>query len=74
MKIPKPRGSFYLFPRIPEKFKTDYDFAEDLLTKHNVLVIPGSVFGSLGEKHVRLALSLDHNKIKKVADIFKVYY
>ncbi|MFZ4713338.1 MAG: pyridoxal phosphate-dependent aminotransferase [Bacteriovoracaceae bacterium] len=74
LPLKMPRGSFYLFPRIPDKFKTDYEFAEELLARQNMLVIPGSVFGALGTRHVRLALSLETHKIKQAADTFKHYY
>ena len=47
----KPQGAFYLLPEVTEAVeKTGFanvdDFAEALLTKANVAVIPGSGFGS----------------------------
>ncbi|HOW57476.1 MAG TPA: pyridoxal phosphate-dependent aminotransferase [Smithellaceae bacterium] len=50
----KPMGAFYLFPQSP--IPDDVKFAEMLLTK-NILVVPGSGFGSPG--YFRIAFCVD---------------
>ena len=60
----KPQGAFYLLPEVTEAVKkTGYknvdEFAEALLTKANVAVIPGSGFGSPDTIRLSYATSID---------------
>lgn len=60
----KPQGAFYLLPEITEALeKTGFanvdDFAEALLTKANVAIIPGSGFGSPNTIRLSYATSID---------------
>ncbi|WP_438318510.1 pyridoxal phosphate-dependent aminotransferase [Sporosarcina sp. FA9] len=60
----KPQGAFYLLPDVSEAMeKTGYDnvddFAEALLLKANVAVIPGSGFGSNNTIRLSYATSID---------------
>ncbi|KXG09674.1 aminotransferase [Anoxybacillus rupiensis] len=48
-----PGGAFYAFPSIRETGLTSEQFAEQLLLKEKVAVVPGSVFGENGEGYVR---------------------
>ena len=53
-KFEKPQGAFYLFPRSP--IPDDTAFVQMLLKK-NILVVPGSAFGSPG--YFRIAYCVD---------------
>ncbi|WP_078414163.1 aminotransferase [Priestia abyssalis] len=48
-----PGGAFYVFPSVVRTGMTSEEFAEKLLIEERVAVVPGSVFGSGGEGHVR---------------------
>lgn len=48
-----PGGAFYAFPSIESTGLTSEQFAEKLLIEEKVAVVPGNVFGSSGEGHVR---------------------
>ena len=56
----KPEGAFYVFPkihRVGSKWKTDMDFALDLLWKTGVLLVHGSGFDpTYGAGHVRAVI------------------
>ncbi|WP_238988221.1 pyridoxal phosphate-dependent aminotransferase [Filibacter tadaridae] len=63
-KVIKPQGAFYLLPEVTEAMeKTGFanvdDFAEALLTKANVAVIPGSGFGSPNTIRLSYATSIE---------------
>jgi aminotransferase len=48
-----PGGAFYAFPSIRATGLTSEKFAELLLEEERVAVVPGNVFGSGGEGHIR---------------------
>ncbi|MDA3129719.1 aminotransferase [Aliibacillus thermotolerans] len=56
-----PGGAFYAFPSIEATGMSSEEFAEALLKEEQVAVVPGNVFGSGGEGHIRCsyAASLD---------------
>jgi alanine-synthesizing transaminase len=56
--IPKPKGTFYVWAKIPLKFSalTSLEFATLLVQEAGVVVAPGSGFGEYGEGFVRFAL------------------
>lgn len=56
--LPKPKGTFYVWGKIPLKFSalTSLEFATLLMQEAGVVVAPGSGFGEYGEGYVRLAL------------------
>lgn len=53
LTCPQPGGAFYAFPSIRSTGMTSQAFAEGLLARENVAVVPGDVFGTSGEGHVR---------------------
>ncbi len=61
----KPRGAFYVFPKITATGLSSRDFSLRLLREKKVAVVPGSAFGASGEGHVRCsyATALDQIKI-----------
>jgi len=61
-EIRKPEGTFYLFPKSPI---SDKEFTA-LALKHNILVVPGSGFGSSG--YFRISYCVPTEKIMKSLD------
>lgn len=61
----RPRGAFYVFPKITSTGLSSRDFSLRLLREKKVAVVPGSAFGPSGEGHVRCsyATALDQIKI-----------
>ena len=49
----EPKGAFYAFPSIRNTGLSSEEFAERLLVEAKVAVVPGSVFGTTGEGHIR---------------------
>lgn len=58
----EPKGAFYIFPDIRGTGLSSEDFAEELLRREHVAVIPGSAFGACGEGFIRAsyATSVDN--------------
>lgn len=65
--LPLPAGTMFIWARIPERYESSMDFAKDLLYKTGILVTPGSAFGKMGERYVRLALVVSSYTIRQAA-------
>lgn len=68
LPVPEPTGAFYMFPDISSTGLTSEEFATQLFQKHNVAVVPGSVFGLGGEGHIRCCYATSIDKIKIALD------
>ncbi len=57
-KIPKPRGTMFVWGRIPEKYRSmgSVEFSKFLIREAGVAVSPGLGFGEYGDEFVRFAL------------------
>ncbi len=62
-----PMGAFYAFCKISPTLmkKTHNKFAESLLKKEYVVVVPGTAFGSTFTNAFRLSLAVDENVLKE---------
>ena len=62
LKTFEPKGAFYIFPDITSTGLTSEEFAEQLLIRQHVAVIPGTAFGACGEGFIRAsyATSIDN--------------
>lgn len=59
IKCPVPDGAFYVFPDISSFGMTSKAFADLLLNKAGVAVLPGTDFGAHGEGKIRLSYVSD---------------
>ncbi|KSU84617.1 MULTISPECIES: aminotransferase [Fictibacillus] len=60
-----PGGAFYVFPSIKSTGLSSEEFAEQLLLKEQVAVVPGSVFGESGEGHIRCSYATSIAKLEE---------
>ena len=58
-----PEGAFYAFPSVKGTGLSDVEFAEGLLKEQRVAVVPGSVFGTGGEDHLRCAYAVSRKNL-----------
>lgn len=76
VKCAEPRGAFYAYPNIGgvlgrNGLKTGMEFAERLLEKSHVAVVPGEAFGT--DAHVRITYAASLETIKKGLDRFESF-
>ncbi len=57
-------GAFYAFPKYDARISS-LDFSLRLLDSTGVAVLPGSVFGSAGEKHLRISFAAPRETIEE---------
>lgn len=58
-----PKGAFYIWARIPDSALNSENFCMELLKRKQVLLTPGSAFGSNGERFVRVSICVNINNI-----------
>jgi aspartate/methionine/tyrosine aminotransferase len=63
-----PGGAFYAFPNISSFGLTSEEFADAILDRANVALLPGSNFGSQGEGFVRLVYASSTANIEKALE------
>ena len=73
MKCLKPKGSFYVFPQVPNYGLNSKDFAVGFLQQHKVAFVPGSAFGASGEGYVRCCYATALAQIKEAMDRLETY-
>jgi len=69
----KPRGSFYAFANIKAFGKTSQEFAEELVEKAGVVVVPGSAFGTMGEGYIRTVFANSDENLKEALKRIDAY-
>ena len=65
LKCFEPKGAFYIFPDITSTGLTSEEFAEQLLMKEHVALVPGIAFGQCGEGYVRCSYATSVTKISE---------
>lgn len=68
MSVLEPRGTFYLFPNIKKTGLSSQEVALKMLDEAHVLVIPGNGFGKSGEGYIRIACTVNRDKLKEAFD------
>lgn len=68
LSVLPPKGTFYLFMNIKETKLSSAEFCDRLVNEAQVMAIPGSAFGKSGEGFVRLACTVDEDKLKEAFD------
>jgi aminotransferase len=67
----EPGGAFYAFPSIESTGLSSQDFAEQLLRKEGVAVVPGDVFGESGEGHIRCSYATSLQQLQEAVKRMK---
>ena len=74
MRALRPKGGMYLFINISDTGMSSNEFSKLLLEKAKVVVLPGNVFGDSGEGFIRIACTVDINKLKEAFDRIEQHF
>jgi len=66
--IDPPKGSFYLFINIKDTGLTSVECAGRILEQAHVLMLPGDAFGQCGQGYVRIACTVEIDKLREAFD------
>ncbi len=50
------QAGLFVWARIPAKYKDGFEISDEMLYNSNVFITPGGIFGSAGEKYIRISL------------------
>lgn len=67
--IATPKGTMFVWAKIPDTYTSCETFTRDLFNATGVLVVPGMAFGDHGEGYVRMALVQDDDTIKHALEL-----
>jgi LL-diaminopimelate aminotransferase len=65
--VESPRATFYLWIEVPKGYRSA-ELTTHLLTQAGVVTTPGNGFGSAGEGYIRMALTVDKERIKEAVE------
>ncbi len=73
LRVINPDGAFYLFVDIRKTGLTSEEFAEKLIEKQKVAVVPGNVLGLGGEGYIRCCYATEIPKLKEALKRIKEF-
>lgn len=65
LQVADPKGALYLWAKIPKGEKDSLTFSTNLMKNRNILVTPGSAFGSNGERYIRISFCGDISRLSE---------
>ena len=63
LRVPVPRASLYIWAAVPDGY-TSAEFAAQLLEDTDIVVTPGSSYGTYGEGYIRLSLTTPDERVE----------
>ena len=64
----EPRGAFYAFPSVKGTGMNSETFANELLAKKKVAIVPGGAFGQFGDYNARISYATSMNALSEAFD------
>ena len=61
----------FLWGKIPEKYANAEELTERVLHEARVFITPGFIFGSKGERYIRISLCAKQEKIEQALERIK---
>lgn len=64
-KYSKEQAGMFVWAATPQVYKDGYVLSDEVLYKSNVFITPGGIFGSAGEKYIRVSLCSTEEKFEE---------
>jgi aspartate/methionine/tyrosine aminotransferase len=64
-RFDKKQAGLFVWGRIPDEIKSCEEFVEEILTKAHVFITPGFIFGSRGDRYIRISLCADEKPLQE---------
>lgn len=66
--IEAPKAAFYVWAKLPQGYSSSMDCSKAFLDKANIVATPGNGFGPGGEGYIRMALTVETDRIQEAVD------
>ena len=63
------QAGLFIWGELPEGAGNCYEFIDRILLEKGIFITPGAIFGSEGERYIRISLCADESTLQKVIDI-----
>jgi aspartate/methionine/tyrosine aminotransferase len=70
-KFSKDQTGLFVWGRIPDETGSCEALVEEILNKTHVFLTPGFIFGSMGERYIRISLCADNERLKEAKERIK---
>ena len=67
-KIEPPKAAFYVWAKIPKGFSDSMSCAKAFLDQADIVATPGNGFGPGGEGYIRMAITMDKERINQAVE------
>jgi LL-diaminopimelate aminotransferase len=67
----KNQAGLFVWAEIPGEYKDGYELSDKVLNDANVFITPGGIFGSAGDKYIRVSLCATEEKLKEAINRIK---
>lgn len=67
-KFSREQTGLFVWGRLPDDMVSCEDFVEEILNKAHVFITPGFIFGSRGERYIRISLCADNERLKEARE------
>ena len=64
-KFDREQAGLFVWAKIPGEYKNGFELSDEVLTRANVFITPGGIFGSEGEKFIRISLCSTEQKLQE---------
>lgn len=65
------QAGLFVWAEIPKDYKDGYELTDKVLNDSNVFITPGGIFGSAGEKYIRVSLCATEEKLNEAINRIK---
>jgi LL-diaminopimelate aminotransferase len=64
-KFSRDQTGLFVWGRLPDETVNCEEFVEEILNKAHVFITPGFIFGSMGERYLRISLCAENKRLKE---------
>jgi len=67
-RFSKDQTGLFVWGRIPDETVSGEEFVEEILNRAHVFLTPGFIFGTMGERYIRISLCADNKRLKEARE------
>ena len=67
-RFSKDQTGLFVWGRIPDETVSCEEFVEEILNRAHVFLTPGFIFGTMGERYIRISLCADNKRLKEARE------